>query len=77
MASTTIGVDLDVTALSGTIGAELRGLDLRRPLDAPTLAAVRDALVATRWSSSPASTSRWPSTGPSPSSSVSSPTPIR
>lgn len=34
-------VGLDVTLLSGTIGAEIRGLDLSRPLDAATVAAVR------------------------------------
>jgi alpha-ketoglutarate-dependent taurine dioxygenase len=33
---------LDVRPLSGTIGAEVRGIDLRAPLDAETVAAVRD-----------------------------------
>ena len=32
---------LDVTLLSGTIGAEIRGVDLSQPLDAATVAAVR------------------------------------
>ncbi len=36
-------VELDVRRLSGTIGAEIRGLDIRRPLDADTVAAVRAA----------------------------------
>ena len=42
------GVDLDVTLLSGTIGAEIRGVDLRQPLDADTLAAVRAIWVQRR-----------------------------
>ena len=36
-------LDLDVRPLSGTIGAEIRGLDLHRALDADTVAAVRRA----------------------------------
>jgi taurine dioxygenase len=39
----TIATDLDVHPLSGTIGAEIRGLDLHGPLDAITVAAVRRA----------------------------------
>lgn len=35
-------VQLDVRPLSGTIGAEIRGVDLREPLDAGTVAAIRD-----------------------------------
>jgi alpha-ketoglutarate-dependent taurine dioxygenase len=38
-------VDLAVTALSGTIGAELRGVDLKDPLDAETVDAIRAALL--------------------------------
>src|SRR5581483_6798584 len=38
---TTTAVELDVRPLSGTIGAEIRGLDLHRPLDAGTIAEVR------------------------------------
>jgi alpha-ketoglutarate-dependent taurine dioxygenase len=33
--------DLDVRRLSGTIGAEIRGVDLRDPLDPGTIAAIR------------------------------------
>lgn len=40
MTLTDTTVDLDVVPLSGTIGAEVRGLDLRE-LDAPTVAAIR------------------------------------
>jgi taurine dioxygenase len=38
-------VELDLRRLSGTIGAEITGLDLHRPLDRATTAAVRRALV--------------------------------
>jgi taurine dioxygenase len=34
-------VDLDVRPLSGTIGAEIRGIDLRHDLDAATIAEIR------------------------------------
>jgi len=43
--ATTATVQLDVAPLSGTIGAEIRGLDLRSPLDPDTLASVRQALL--------------------------------
>jgi alpha-ketoglutarate-dependent taurine dioxygenase len=43
--TTTTAVHLDVAPLSGTIGAEIRGLDLHHPLDSGTLAAVRRALL--------------------------------
>ena len=36
-------VELDVRPLSGTIGAEIRGVDVAEPLDADTMAAVRAA----------------------------------
>ena len=42
---TTTAVQLDIAPLSGTIGAEIRGLDLHRALDPETLAAVRQALL--------------------------------
>ena len=35
------GVKLDVTPLSGNIGSEIRGVDLSRPLDATTIAEIR------------------------------------
>jgi alpha-ketoglutarate-dependent taurine dioxygenase len=35
----------EVTPLSGTIGAELRGLDLHRPLDPEVVAAIRQTLL--------------------------------
>ena len=38
-------VDLEIRRLSGTIGAQITGLDLRRPLDRPTTSAVRQALL--------------------------------
>jgi alpha-ketoglutarate-dependent taurine dioxygenase len=38
-----IAVDLDVRPLSGTIGAEIRGIDLHRPLGPGAVAAVRRA----------------------------------
>lgn len=37
--------DLDVRPVSGALGAEIHGVDLARPLDAPTLAAIRRALL--------------------------------
>ena len=37
-------LELDVAALSGTIGAEIRNIDLHGPLDPETLSAVRQAL---------------------------------
>lgn len=40
---TTTAIELDIRPLSGTIGAEIRGLDLHHPLDADTVAAVRRA----------------------------------
>ena len=43
--TTATSVQLDVAPLSGTIGAEIRGIDLHRPLDPDTLAAVRQALL--------------------------------
>jgi taurine dioxygenase len=36
---------LEVTPLSGTIGAEIRGVDLHEPLDSETTAAVREVLL--------------------------------
>jgi taurine dioxygenase len=42
---TTAPVNLDITPLSGTIGAEIRNVDLHQPLSAPTVAAVRQALL--------------------------------
>jgi alpha-ketoglutarate-dependent taurine dioxygenase len=41
----TTTVDVDITPLSGTIGAELRGVDLKRALDADTVSAIRSALL--------------------------------
>jgi len=41
----TTTVDVDITPLSGTIGAELRGIDLKRALDADTVTAIRSALL--------------------------------
>ncbi len=43
--TTATSVQLDVAPLSGTIGAEIRGIDLHAPLDPDTLAAVRQALL--------------------------------
>ena len=42
---TTTALDLDLAPLSGTIGAEIRGLDLHEPLSDETVAAVRQALL--------------------------------
>jgi hypothetical protein len=36
---------LDIAPLSGTIGAEVRNVDLHQPLDPPTVAAIRQALL--------------------------------
>ena len=36
---------LDITLLSGTIGAEIRNVDLHQPLSPPTVAAIRQALL--------------------------------
>ncbi len=43
--TTTIPLQLDIAPLSGTIGAEIRGLDLHHPLDPETVATVRQALL--------------------------------
>ena len=43
--TTTTSVQLDIAPLSGTIGAEIRNIDLHQPLDPETLAAVRQALL--------------------------------
>ena len=43
--TTTTAVQLDIAPLSGTIGAEIRNIDLHQPLDPETLAAVRQALL--------------------------------
>ena len=43
--TTTTSVQLDIAPLSGTIGAEIREIDLHNPLDPETLAAVRQALL--------------------------------
>jgi alpha-ketoglutarate-dependent taurine dioxygenase len=45
MTTTTAPVALDITPLSGTIGAEIGGLDLHRPLGDETVSAVRRALL--------------------------------
>ncbi len=42
--TTIAGVDLDITPLSRTIGAAIRGVDLRAPLDEGTVAAIRHTL---------------------------------
>jgi alpha-ketoglutarate-dependent taurine dioxygenase len=44
-ATTSVPVALDVTPLSGTIGAELRGVDLKQVLAPATVAAIRQALL--------------------------------
>jgi alpha-ketoglutarate-dependent taurine dioxygenase len=41
------GLGIDVRPIAGRIGAEIHGVDLTRPLDATTVAAIRDALL--RW----------------------------
>src|SRR5580704_11963006 len=38
-------VQLDITPLSGTIGAEIRNVDLHQPLASETVAAIRQALL--------------------------------
>ena len=43
---TAAGVRLDVRPLSANVGAEIRGVDLKQPLDPTTLAAVRAAWLA-------------------------------
>ncbi len=43
--TTATSVRLDIAPLSGTIGAEIRNLDLHTRLDPDTLAAVRQALL--------------------------------
>ena len=43
--TTATAVELDIAPLSGTIGAEIRNIDLHRTLDPETLAAVRQALL--------------------------------
>ena len=43
--TTTTSVQLDITPLSGTIGAEIRGIDLHQTPEPDTLAAVRQALL--------------------------------
>ena len=43
--TTATSVQLDIAPLSGTIGAEIRDIDLHQPLDPETLGAVRQALL--------------------------------
>ena len=43
--TTTTPLQLDIAPLSGTIGAEIRGLDLHWTLEPETVAAVRQALL--------------------------------
>jgi alpha-ketoglutarate-dependent taurine dioxygenase len=43
--TTTTPLQLDIAPLSGTIGAEIRNLDLHRTLDLETVAAVRQSLL--------------------------------
>jgi taurine dioxygenase len=43
--TTAAPVTLDIAPLSGTIGAEIRNVDLHQPLDPPTVAAIRQALL--------------------------------
>jgi Taurine catabolism dioxygenase TauD, TfdA family len=45
MTATTTPIKLDIAPLSGTIGAELRGVDLHQPLSEGTVAAIRQALL--------------------------------
>jgi taurine dioxygenase len=40
--------DLDIRRLSGSIGAEIRGLDLKQPLEVRTVEAIRDTLLCYR-----------------------------
>ena len=43
--TTTTRAQLDIAPLSGTIGAELRNIDLHQPLEPETLGEVRQALL--------------------------------
>ena len=43
--TTAATVNLDIAPLSGTIGAEIRNVDLHQPLDPATVAAIRQALL--------------------------------
>jgi len=43
--STATSLQLDIAPLSGTIGAEIRNIDLHGPLDPEALGAVRQALL--------------------------------
>jgi alpha-ketoglutarate-dependent taurine dioxygenase len=43
--TTTRTVQLDIAPLSGTIGAEIRNVDLCQPLTSETVAAIRQALL--------------------------------
>ncbi len=43
--TTTRPVQLEIAPLSGTIGAEIRNVDLHQPLDSETVAAIRQALL--------------------------------
>ena len=45
MTATTTPVALDVRPLSGTIGAEVRGVDVKQVLAPDTVAAIRRALL--------------------------------
>ena len=56
---------LDVEPLSGSIGAVIRGVDLR-DLDDATVAAIREVWLSARWCSSPDSTWTRMRTSPSP-----------
>lgn len=46
MTATTTGTDLHISPLSATIGAEIRGVDLKHPLSADTVGRLREALLA-------------------------------
>jgi alpha-ketoglutarate-dependent taurine dioxygenase len=45
MTTTAPSLALDIAPLSGTIGAEIRGIDLHQPLSSDTVVAIRQALV--------------------------------
>jgi taurine dioxygenase len=45
MTTAATSVSLDIEPLSGTIGAEIRGVDLHQPLDGETVATIRTALL--------------------------------
>jgi alpha-ketoglutarate-dependent taurine dioxygenase len=45
MTDTTTATKLEITPLSGTIGAELRGVDLKTSLDSQTVSEIRQTLV--------------------------------